>query len=221
VLTHPHSDHLGGIPYLLTHFSVGQVFDNNDSLKSPLFEKYQRILDSLAIRRQAIGRGYFFQPAPGAEIWVFHPFQGQMSFPRKRPSINNNSIVLKLNYRATGFLFTGDAERETEAELLQFEELLSSDILKVGHHGSATSSTDSFLQCIKPQFGVVSVGEHNRFNQPSLATLERLAGSGIQILRTDQAGAIVFESDGKQIKRVLWQENIDTFNSIIKSLGHF
>ncbi|EUJ17670.1 ComEC/Rec2 family competence protein [Listeria aquatica] len=123
-----------------------------------------------------IGKEYLFQ--------VLSPY-------REVANTNNNSLVLKAKLGGLVWLFTGDAEKEIEQELLKTEEI-KADILKVGHHGSKTSSTPMFIEKVKPQFALISCGVKNRFGHPNEETLETLQKNNIQILRTDQNGMIVY-----------------------------
>ena len=116
----------------------------------------------------------------------------------KSPS-NNNSIVLKVNAGETAFLFTGDAEETAEKDILQAGYDLQADVLKVGHHGSSTSSSQAFLQAVKPKYAVISVGVGNSYHHPEEEALQRLQSIGAEIYRTDLQGNIVCTTDGKNI----------------------
>ena len=120
--------------------------------------------------------------------------------------VNNWSIVLRITYGETSFLFTGDAERELEQELLASGYDLESTVLKVGHHGSETSTSYMFLREVMPRYGVISVGADNTYGHPSEAVLSRLRDADVAVYRTDLQGDIVMESDGKTV-RVQTQKN--------------
>ena len=131
----------------------------------------------------------------GVMLEVIHASQ------EKEESRNKNEVsaVLRISYGKSSFLFTGDLESGGEMEILSSGKNIKSTVLKVGHHGSKTSSTDDFLRAVAPQYGVISVGENNSFGHPHPQTLERLAAHRIKVLRTDKQGALVFESDGNEI----------------------
>ena len=114
-------------------------------------------------------------------------------------SLNDYSAVLWLSYGKTRFLFTGDAERVSEAEMLASGFDLSADVLKVGHHGSKTSTTEPFLQAVIPTYAVVMVGRENRYGLPDSDVLKRILDAGAILLRTDKHGTIVFTSDGETL----------------------
>ncbi|GAW92764.1 hydrolase [Calderihabitans maritimus] len=113
--------------------------------------------------------------------------------------LNNYSAVLKITYGSTSFLFTGDAEAESESEMLRTGYDLKADVLKVGHHGSSSSTTQAFLKAVSPKYAVISVGKDNKYGHPHTETLAKLAEAGIQVFRTDLQGTIVATSDGKTI----------------------
>lgn len=205
IATHPHNDHIGGLLSIFENMKIGQVIDNGDTTNSPIYKKYLRILDSLSISRRAIAHPETQNLAADCEIWYFYPQDSVLKKTAPQMSLNNNSIVFKLIFGQTGFLFTGDAEVEAEAFLLPFENLLQSDIIKIGHHGSVTSSSEKFLKLANPKSGVISVGEVNRFNHPSATTINRLHELEIAALCTDEQGAIVWESDGREVRRVFWK----------------
>ena len=112
---------------------------------------------------------------------------------------NNNSIVLRLDYGDNSFLFTGDAESQAEADILASGADVEADVLKVGHHGSSTSTSDEFLAAVSPEYAVISCGEGNSYGHPHAETLNKLRQNGITVYRTDEQGTIVAESDGREI----------------------
>jgi len=116
-------------------------------------------------------------------------------------------VVIKLLYGKSSFLFVGDAEVPVEKDLVQqYGDFLHADVLKVGHHGSRTSSCEEFLTAMKPHIAVVSVGKFNKFRHPSKLVIQRLKDHATEVHRTDEEGAIKFESDGTSIWRVYWRE---------------
>lgn len=137
-------------------------------------------------------------------VYILHPF-GQFDSTDTK-DLNNQSIVTKITYGRTSLLLTGDAEIKSETEIVsRYGDFLQADILKIGHHGSKTSTGESFLENINPEQAVISVGYLNKFNHPSGEVLERLRDQGINIYRTDLSGAVVFESDGYEWKQVEWR----------------
>jgi beta-lactamase superfamily II metal-dependent hydrolase len=117
-------------------------------------------------------------------------------------NVNNASAVLKILWGETALLFSGDAEWQSEWRMSRHAEILHSDLLKVGHHGSKTSSTWPFLKAVTPQWAVTSVGRRNKFRHPHAEVMARLDSLGVQNIRTDLNGAVIFEADGKTLKRL-------------------
>lgn len=203
VVSHLHADHLGGILYLLENFKIGRVLDNGCKGESELCQHYTRLIDSLQISHSAIRAGDQLNEIPGVDLFFYHPTDYFLQKQNLDDSpVNNSSVVLKIIYGHTSFLFTGDIERGVENQLSRFLELLESDVLKIPHHGSITSSSHDFLKYVQPRYAVISVGEFNRFNQPSDTILDRLHQFDAKVIRTDQNGAVIFESNGAVITRI-------------------
>jgi competence protein ComEC len=117
-------------------------------------------------------------------------------------NVNNTSVVLKIIWGVTTLFFAGDAERQSEWRMTRHAEMLDSDLLKVGHHCSRTSSTVPFLEAVTPQWAVTSVGRRNKFGHPHAEVMARFDSLGIQNIRTDVNGGVIFETDGKTLKRL-------------------
>lgn len=196
VATHPHDDHIGGMADLMEQFQIGCLVITAED--SPAYS------DLIAAAKQ---RGIPVKISePGEEI----PYAdacctvlGPLAIDDKNS--NNNSMILRIDYESTRFLFTGDAEQEEELALVQAGADLSADFLQVGHHGSDTSSGNSFLAQVSPDCAVISCGTGNQFGHPSPQALERLKRWCAQIFRTDLEGTIVIVSDGQQLYRKMAQ----------------
>jgi competence protein ComEC len=205
--SHPHSDHLGGVPYLMRRFDVGEVIDAGSRATSSLFQEYLHLSDSLDIRRVIAQVGTPFDQSAHYRLYLIHP-SGEFA-PRdsvSRPNLNDESLVVKVMYGSTSLLFSGDAEAESEAQMASvFGAFLRSDVLKVGHHGSITSSTEEYLDAIQPRYAIISVGARNKFKHPSPVILHRLAERGVSTYRTDAVGAVVLESDGQSWRISDWR----------------
>ena len=192
ICTHPHDDHIGGADMVLDSFDVKAVV-MPDAAAEDTFS-YTRLMEKIDEHAVPV-----ITPAPGDTITL-----GGMELHFLAPigvseDLNDMSIVTKLTVGATSFLFTGDAEEETETEMLAAfpPEVLDCDILKVGHHGSYTSSTAAFLEAVSPLAAVISVGDDNDYAHPHNQTLERIAAAGIAtVLCTDEVGTIVITTDG-------------------------
>ena len=204
MISHHHEDHVGGAPFLLAHLPVKAVWDNGDSLDNAIYRLYRNDIRQRQIPIRAVSAGFHTLNWHGASIWIFYPLKTshKAGIIDSSDSANNHSIVAKIRFGNRSFLFTGDIERQVEDKLIQYGNLLKSDVLKVPHHGSKTSSTLEFLQSVHPHYAVISVGAHNHFNQPSREVLERLKKLNILTLRTDKKGAITFKTDGQTLKKL-------------------
>ena len=189
--TPPHEDHIGSLDAIINHFDVDAVYMPKIMHTSKTFED---VLDAVANKGLKIK-----SPDPGDTI-DFNGLEIEVLGPqREYKDFNNNSIVLKVNAGETAFLFTGDAEETAEKDILQADYDLQADVLKVGHHGSSTSSSQAFLQAVKPKYAVISVGVGNSYHHPEEEALQRLQSIGAEIYRTDLQGNIVCTTDGKNI----------------------
>ena len=196
ILTHPEHDHYGGLIEVLEQYQVENILWNGIIRETAEFKEWQRLIeekDARIIIAQA-GQRIMFKTA---YLEVLHPFEdleGQTS-----KSVNNTSIVLRLVFQDNSFLLTGDAFKAVEKELAAKNEL-KADVLKVGHHGSKTSSAEEFIQAVSPEIAIISCGLGNSYGHPHeevLAVLEKFA---IRILRTDEDGDIKVVSNGKELQ---------------------
>ncbi|MFZ5517706.1 MAG: DNA internalization-related competence protein ComEC/Rec2 [Candidatus Zhuqueibacterota bacterium] len=200
VLSHADNDHIGGMPSVLRSVRVERVVDTGLFHNSKICSVYTHVIDSLNIDYCIADVGVRIDVSKEYGVHILHPGKRQREILDR--DINNNSVVLKICYGDVSFLFAGDIEREAEQLLVDYGEALHATVLKIAHHGSNTSSTREFLNLVKPEFAVISLGKNNKFNFPSDEVLERLNSMYINILRTDENGAIIFRTDGSRLIRV-------------------
>lgn len=196
VATHPHADHIGGLPLVIDSFDIGDVYMPDEAATTKVFE---RMLDSIEKKNLDI-----IIPKPLDEI-VFGELKFTVLAPNaaKYDNTNNYSIVMKLTYRDTSFMFTGDAEKISEAEILKLAKDsgfdLTSDVLDCGHHGSSSSTTKAFLEAVNPSVAVIQCATGNSYGHPHRETIQILNKYSIPMLRTDEKGTIIILSDGKEL----------------------
>jgi competence protein ComEC len=197
MLTHPHEDHVGGLVAVLQNFSVGIVLDVGLPHPGPSYVQFLRIIEARHIPYRLARRGMRLDLGDGMSLSILHPqeplLQGTSS------DANLNSIVGRLTYGRVSILLTGDAEAPIEAQLLDLGDDVQSLILKVGHHGSRTSTTQAFLDAVRPAVALISVGAINPFGHPDEEIIQRLEDAGAAVYRTDRHGAITLTTDGIRV----------------------
>lgn len=195
ILTHPHSDHLVGLIEVLKRYNVKEIYYSGVSHTTNDFLAWLKEIKSRQIPLNIIS-----QPITlnfGADVSLVFLYPDKDLSKQNVESLNNTSLMTKLVYNKTSFLFMGDAENEVENYLINQNLDLSADVLKVGHHGSSSSSSEKFLEKVKAKYAIISVGAKNDFGHPHSIILNRLSRLGYEILRTDLNGTIKFISDGE------------------------
>ncbi|KOA19369.1 hydroxyacylglutathione hydrolase [Clostridium homopropionicum DSM 5847] len=187
--THPHEDHIGGLDVVVKNFSIDKIFLSKVTSNTATFKDViASIKDKkLNITTPKVDTSYNL----GTATWtILAPNSATYD------EINNYSIVIRLKYGNNSFMFTGDAESISEGEILEKQLDLKSDVLKIGHHGSSSSTSNSFLNKVSPKYAIISVGKNNDYGHPHKPTMERLKSKGITVYRTDECGTIIATSDG-------------------------
>lgn len=191
IATHPHEDHVGGLAAALNACSV-------DVLYTPVLEYDTKAFYSMVKYAQKQGTEIIV-PTSGHSFMVGTARVDILGPLKKYKNTNDLSIICKLTYGQTTFLFGGDAEWEAEHDLVESGANLRADVLKVNHHGSDTSSSYVYLRSVMPTYAVISVGANNPYGHPSEDVLSRLEDADAVVMRTDQLGTIVCTSDGTEL----------------------
>jgi competence protein ComEC len=204
ILSHPHADHIGGAASVIRRLPVGFLWDGGYAQGSAV---YEGVLESARARGVAwrAARAAEAIDIDGVRLTVLSPDSAEIA---AAPDANAASVIVMAEYRGVRVLLTGDAEREVEARLARrLGKDLRADVLKVGHHGSATSTTAPWLDAVAPRLALVSVGAGNRYGHPSPEILGALQARGAHVLRTDDVGTIVVAIDGNDVLRVSTEDS--------------
>ncbi len=212
IATHPHSDHIGGLPDIINNFNTGTVIAPRISSEmTPTTKTYENFLVALRNKGKKItaakaGQTYTLESEkPGspeyddnetAVMEIIAPLSPQSD---GYDDLNDFSVVMRLTYKDTSYLFTGDASRPAEDDILESGADISADVLKVSHHGSSSASTEKFLEAVSPDICIIQCGADNSYGHPNKAAVERLDAIDAEIYRNDLDGTVIVYSDGEKI----------------------
>ncbi len=194
IASHPHADHITGLIDVLERYEVKSIVEAKEIYDSPQYWAWQDVVASEdALNVDAIA-GKIIDFGDGVIIRLLHPLDSATGTKTKTP--HNDMVIAMLEYGSFRVLLTGDMEQKIENKLVAISEDLRADILKIGHHGSKTSSSDEFLTAVSPSFGFIQVGKDNQYHLPSPEVLQRLDNFSIKYYRTDVDGDMKVMSDG-------------------------
>ncbi|WP_195465265.1 ComEC/Rec2 family competence protein [Faecalispora jeddahensis] len=198
IATHPHADHIGGMAKVISNLEIGKIYVPKvaDS-QVPTTRVYENMLDAVekkGLRLTQGKAGMTVLEQDNTRLEFLAPVEDEYN------DLNNYSIVAKLTFGQRTFLFTGDAEKESEQQMVKkYADSLRSDVLKVCHHGSSSSSSVGFLKAVAPKYAIISCGKDNDYGHPNKEVFTRLANVGAEVYRTDEQGTILVSSDGTDL----------------------
>lgn len=191
VLTHTDIDHIGSADVIMTKFEIGTIFMSDFEKETKTYKRLHKLIEENQI--------HYLSPAVG-NVYALGSATFQILAPnREYDEPNDASISLLITHGENTFLFTGDAEKNAEEDMLNNGLSLAADVYHVGHHGSKTSSTEEFLDAVMPRYAVISVGEDNPFGLPDAKVLNSLRTREVMVYRTDEQGTIIASSNGEKI----------------------
>jgi len=191
--THPHEDHIGSLDAVIEHFQIGEVLLPRVTTNTRTFRDVLAAIKNKDLKITAAKAGVNILEDDNLSAKILAPNKSTYE------DLNNYSAVIKIKYKEVAFLLTGDAEELSEKEILAGKADVRANVLKVGHHGSHSSTSPAFLKAVNPLYAVISAGAGNDYHHPHGETLKRLKQAGVKVLRTDEKGTIVFTTDGKEI----------------------
>ncbi|MFH0829149.1 MAG: ComEC/Rec2 family competence protein [Candidatus Kerfeldbacteria bacterium] len=197
IVTHTDYDHVGGLPAVAARYRIDHVLDSGAVSMSTAFEQWSEAIEEQGSERTVARAG---------TTLTIDDVRFDVLWPERDPTteklkVNDTSVVVRVTYGSTSFMFTGDISSSVEEWLIENRSLSHSDVLKVAHHGSAYSSSSAFLDAVMPRYALISAGKNNSYGHPHKVVLDRLQKRNIDVLRTDEQGDIVLTSDGISVHK--------------------
>jgi competence protein ComEC len=194
--THPDKDHIGGLPEVVKRYKVGLFMRPGVESDNSIDDALETEVEKKNIRTLLARRGQIVDLGDGARLEILYPNTDVSDW-----DTNDASVVARLSYGESSFLFTGDAALKSEFDLMNLNEnILDIDVLKVGHHGSRTSTALAFVEVVTPEYAVISAGKDNTYGHPHKQVLDNLKSVGAQVLSTIEEGTIRFVTNGEYLK---------------------
>ena len=194
IATHPHEDHIGGMVDVFKEYEVKAFYSPKITHTTKTYENLVKAVKDEGLKTKELKGGMVIDLGEGAKFEVFTPQKSEYE------ELNDYSPITKLSFGDTSYLFTGDAEKLAEEEALaKYKTSLDSDVIKFGHHGSSSSSSNAFIEAVSPKYGIISCAKDNKYGHPHSETLDIIKKYNIKTFRTDTDGEIILTSDGKSI----------------------
>ena len=194
IATHPHEDHIGGMVDVFKEYEVKAFYSPKITHTTKTYENLVKAVKDEGLKTKELKGGMVIDLGEGAKFEVFTPQKSEYE------ELNDYSPIMKLSFGDTSYLFTGDAEKLAEEEALaKYKTYLDSDVIKFGHHGSSSSSSNAFIEAVSPKYGIISCAKDNKYGHPHRETLDIIKKYNIKTFRTDTDGEIILTSDGKSI----------------------
>lgn len=194
IATHPHEDHIGGMVDVFKEYEVKAFYSSKITHTTKTYENLVKAVKDEGLKTKELKGGMVIDLGEGAKFEVFTPQKSEYE------ELNDYSPIMKLSFGDTSYLFTGDAEKLAEEEALaKYKTSLYSDVIKFGHHGSSSSSSNAFIEAVSPKYGIISCAKDNKYGHPHRETLDIIKKYNIKTFRTDTDGEIILTSDGKSI----------------------
>ncbi len=201
IMTHPHDDHIGGMPYLIRHFHIDTAYHNGHPVRSDTFDEVRGILAEKRIPLRSLCAGDLILTPDGIRMLILSPGR-ELVLDTSYAAVNDGSLVIGMRYGTRQFLFMGDCERNMFGHFNKYAYFMKSDVIKVSHHGASNGTTQELISLVQPGVSVVSVGKYNRFNHPSPRALQAYRECGSDVVRTDENGAVIFRTNGQNLNRI-------------------
>ena len=201
IATHPHEDHIGGMDEVLENFDVKSFYAPKVAHTTKTYENMLKAVKNEGLKIKQIKEGTKIDLGKDTEVQVYSPVKSQYE------ELNNDSPVMKISYGQNSFMFTGYAESLVEKEILNENKDLKADVLKLGHHGSHSSTSEEFLKAVDPSIAIVSCAKDNKYGHPHKETMSNLKKAGITVYETFRDGDITISSNGKKLDVKLHSEN--------------
>lgn len=201
IATHPHEDHIGGMDEVLESFDVKSFYAPKVAHTTKTYENMLKAVKNEGLKIKQIKEGTKIDLGKDTEVQVYSPVKSEYE------ELNNYSPVMKISYGQNSFMFTGDAETLVEKEILSENKNLKADVLKLGHHGSHSSTSEEFLKAVDPSIAIVSCAKDNKYGHPHKETMSNLKKAGVTVYETFRDGDITISSNGKKLDVKLHSEN--------------